>query len=145
MRLAAYWLYLVLALQAAVILLLVFWPGRRKLRLRIFVSTKSGGWLVAQPITVADTHAPLQLRADYVNAKGKVVPPPAGAAPIQWSVSDAALATDAPSGSTDVVTLAGPDGSFTVGATDGTFSDSLPVTVTPDQTATGLAISVDNP
>lgn len=99
---------------------------------------------MAQAISVVDTHAPLLLAAQYVNAKGKVVPPPDGRT-LSWKVSDPALATDSASGASDVVTLTGTDGSFTVDVTDGTLSDSLPVTVTPDQTATGIQVTVANP
>ena len=99
---------------------------------------------MATAISVVDTHAPLQLLAQYVNAKGKVVLAPAGASP-NWSVSDSKLAGNAPAGLQDVVTLTGADGDFSVGFSDGTFTDSLPVSVTPDQTVAGVQIVVQNP
>lgn len=99
---------------------------------------------MAQAISVVDTHAPLQLLAQYVNAKGKVVPAPAGASPT-WSVSDASLAGQAPAGLQDAVTLTGTNGSFSVSVSDGSFNDFLPVTVTPDQTPAGIQIVVQNP
>ena len=115
-------------------------------RRRLVISIRiEGALIMATAISVADTHAPLQLSAGYVNAKGKPVPAPAGAPPLKWSVSDPALATDAPADAADVITLTGADGAFSVSVTDGTFSDSLPVTVTPDQTPAGIAITVANP
>lgn len=102
---------------------------------------------MAQAISVVDTHAPLQLAVVYVNAKGKVVPGPANPT-FTWSITDTntpPIESSAPSGASDVITLAGGDGSFTVSVTDGTFTDSLPVTVTTDQTPAGIAIQVQNP
>ena len=127
----------------AVVIVLLARQDAPRLRLRIFIKAE-GEWIMAQAISVVDTHAPLLLAAQYVNAKGKVVPPPDGRT-LSWKVSDPALATDSASGASDVVTLTGTDGSFTVDVTDGTLSDSLPVTVTPDQTATGIQVTVANP
>ena len=101
---------------------------------------------MASAISVLDTHAPLQLLAQYVNAKGKVVPGPANPT-FTWTVSDTntpPIESQSPTGAQDVVTLTGADGSFGVSVSDGTLSDSLPVTVTPDQTPVALQISVQN-
>jgi hypothetical protein len=102
---------------------------------------------MATAISILDSHAPLQLSVVYVNAQGKVVPGPATPTFV-WSVSDTntpPIESSAPAGAADVVTLTGADGAFTVSVTDGTFTDTLPVTVTPDQTPTGIAIQVANP
>jgi hypothetical protein len=102
---------------------------------------------MATAISVLDSHAPLQLDVVYVNAKGKVVPGPASPT-FNWTVSDAntpPIQSQAPAGASDVVTLTGADGSFTVSVSDGTFSDTLPITVTPDQTPAGVQIQVKNP
>jgi hypothetical protein len=127
---------------------MIWWPWRplHRLYLKIFVIHK-GEMIMASAVSVLDTHAPLQLMAQYVNAKGKVVPGPANPS-IVWSVADAntpPIESQAPAGSQDIVTLTGSDGSFSVNVTDGTFSDSLPVTVTPDQTPTGIQIVLQNP
>jgi hypothetical protein len=115
-------------------------------RLRILVIGK-GELIMASAISVLDTHAPLQLKAVYVNAKGKVVPGPANPT-FSWSVNDAntpPIQSQASAGDLDAVTLTGADGSFSVSVSDGTFSDSLPVTVTPDQTPAGLSVVLQNP
>jgi hypothetical protein len=97
-------------------------------------------------ISVLDTHAPLQLRVDYVNAKGKVVPGPANPT-FTWTLTDTNMppvASQVPAANLDVVTLTGVDGAFVVSVTDGTFTDALDVTVSPDQTPAGVKISVTN-
>jgi hypothetical protein len=102
---------------------------------------------MAETISVLDTHVPLQLRVDYVNAKGKVVPGPANPT-FTWSLSDAntpPISSQVPAGNLDVITLTGADGAFSVSVTDGTFSDTMSVTVTPDQTPAGVKISLTNP
>jgi len=99
---------------------------------------------MATAVSVLDTHAPLSLGVQYFNAKGKAVNAPSNATP-SFSVSDSSLATQSPSGFSDVVTLTGADGSFSVSYTDGAFSDTLPVTVTPDQTPASVQIVFLNP
>lgn len=102
---------------------------------------------MASAVAVLDTHAPLQLMAQYVNAKGKVVPGPANPS-FSWTVSDTnatPIESQSPAGNQDTVTLTGDDGSFSVSVTDGTLTDTLPVTVTPDQTPAALQIVLQNP
>lgn len=125
----------------------MFWWNRNPKRPRkVKISIVNPGEIImASAVTVLDSHAPLQLVAQYVNAKGVVVAAPATAQPAWSLTAGTTLATQVPSTFTDVVTLAGSDGSFTVSYTDGTFSDTLPVTVTPDQTPAGVSIVFLNP
>jgi hypothetical protein len=103
-----------------------------------------GAIIMATAVSVLDTHVPLQLGVQYLNAAGKAVNAPAAAVPV-FAVSDASLATQVQSGFADVVTLTQADGSFSVSYNDGVFSDTLPVTVTPDQTPASVQIVFQNP
>jgi hypothetical protein len=101
---------------------------------------------MASAVAVLDTHAPLSLGVQYFNAKGKAVNAPANANPV-WTVTDTnspTIESQNPSGFSNTVTLTG-DGSFTVNYTDGAFNDTLPVTVSPDQTPASVQIVFQNP
>jgi len=111
---------------------------------RVRLVVKLGGLdIMASAITVVETHAPLQITAVYVNAKGNPVSPqPTPASPV-FTLSDPSIASQSPSGVSDVVSLL-KDGAVTVSYSDGTFSDTLPITVTPDQNVAGVQLQVSN-